>query len=77
MGFYVQRYQGQRILKRSNNGFKVDQLAFTASKITTDMAFIWTGVLCIVFQQNVNLQGIVYAGLERTWSLRKQDIKNE
>lgn len=41
VGFYVQSYQGQRILKWSNNGFKVEQLAFTASKIITSMAFIY------------------------------------
>lgn len=33
-------------------------------------------MLCILFQQNVNLQ-FVYVYLEGTYSLRKQDIKNE
>lgn len=70
-------------LKGLNNSFKVIQLAFTISKIITNVVFMYiysishdTGILCIVFQQNVNLQGIFSVRLEGMCSLRKQEIKN-
>jgi len=53
VGLYVQEYQGQRVLKGLNNSFKVDQLAFTASKIITNMVFIYIYIFCFLWHRNI------------------------